>query len=128
MNKYIFTKPAIKPYNNISGVYALLYNDEIIYIGQSNNMGRRLKEHRQENALEKTLEKIKKEQGRINRDKQVAMYKFINENRNNIYFTILAETADLNECEQGYITEYQPRFNYKGVDVPFYPCLLATSL
>ena len=34
-------------------------------------------------------------------------------------FSILEETDNLNEVEERYITQYKPRYNYKGVDIPY---------
>lgn len=119
IEKHSFTLEGIKPYNNRQGVYALVYGDQIIYIGQSKDLGKRLKEHRQENAFQKTLEKIIKEQGRVNRCKALAMYDFINKHREEIYFIILVETQELDKYEEQYITLYQPKYNYKGVDIPY---------
>lgn len=46
------------------------------------------------------------------------MYDFINKNRNEIKFSVL-ETEELDKEEEYYITLYKPKYNYKGVDVPY---------
>lgn len=119
VEKHKFTLEGIKPFNNKSGVYALVYGDQIIYVGQSVDLGKRLKVHRREKQFEHTLNQVIKEQGKMNRCKQLAMYDFINKHREDMYFIILKETKELNKYEQHYITLYQPKYNYKGVDIPF---------
>lgn len=116
--KYNLTLKDIKPFNDKQGIYALIHNGEIIYIGQSINLGNRLRTHRRANT-QTIISQIIQEEGKINRCKTLAMYYFINENIDDMYFTILEETINLNEREEYYITKHQPKFNYKGVDVPF---------
>lgn len=119
MLKYAFTLKEIKPFRHKSGIYAIGYQDEIFYIGQSVDLGARLGAHRKENAFEATLEAIFKEDGNVNRSKALAMYSFINKNRENIYFLILKETKDLDKWEEYYIDLYKPRYNYKGINIPY---------
>ena len=121
MIKYAFTLKEMKPFGGISGIYAIGYQDEIFYIGQSIDIKARLQKHRREKAFEDILSLIFKENGRVNRCKELAMYNFINEHREDIYFIILEETTELNGREQYYIEKYKPRYNYKGVDVPYAP-------
>lgn len=120
---YSFTKEEIKKFKNKSGIYALAYEGEIFYIGQSVNLGERLSRHRSENAFEQTIKDIIRDDGKTNRCKALAMYNFINEHREDIYFMILKEIPreELNTAEEHYITYYKPRYNYKGVDVPYTP-------
>lgn len=107
-------------YRGISGIYALVYNNEIIYIGQSVNIGSRLTAHNSKNRYETTKKKMEKESG-CNREKSLAMYDLIRQYRDDIEFQILKKCSIelLNQEEEKYITKYQPRFNYKGVDVPY---------
>lgn len=120
---YSFTKEEIKKFKNRSGIYALAYQKEIFYVGQSVNLGERLSKHRSENAFESTIKDIIRSDGKTNLCKTLAMYNFINEHREDIYFMILAETPleELDTTEEHYITLYKPRYNYKGVDVPYTP-------
>lgn len=120
--KHPFTLDGIRPFNNRKGVYAIGYKDEIFYVGQSKNLGDRLRHHRSENAFENTIRDIIRKDGQTHQCKALAMYHFINTNRKDIYFMILAEVEDLLELdvyEEKYITELQPRYNYTGVDVPY---------
>ena len=107
-----------------SGIYALVhisYNkEEIVYVGQSKDIARRLKQHRNaKTQLEKIITEYIKENGKCNRAKQMALYRFIDCNKDDIQFAILKETEELNKWEEHYITTYKPRYNYKGVDVPY---------
>lgn len=107
-------------YRGISGIYALIYNNEIIYIGQSVNIGSRLTAHNSKNRYETTKKKMEKESG-CNREKSLAMYDLIRQHRDDIGFQILKECPIelLNQEEEKYIIKYQPCFNYKGVDVSY---------
>lgn len=108
-----------KVFNNKSGIYALIYDNEVIYIGQSINLKDRLNRHGRKSKVNETIKKIEKEEGKVNRSKQLAMYLFIDKHRENIQFAILKETNDLNKYEKHYIELFTPKFNYKGVDVPY---------
>ena len=119
-NRYPFTLEEIKKWKEKKGIYALMHNNSVIYVGQSINLGSRLQSHRNENALNNIVRKTIKEGGRNNNSKAIAMYGFINEHREEIKFAILKETEDLDVWEEKYITHFKPRFNYKGVDVPYY--------
>lgn len=115
-----FTIENIKAYKGKKGIYALLLDEKIVYIGQSTNLYSRLRKHfNSEKALEDTLRMIKQENNKCNRLKQVALYEFINTYKDQMKFTILKETDELNKYEEQYITEYKPKFNYKGVDIPY---------
>lgn len=113
------TKENIKKYNKKAGIYALIHQDEIIYIGSSKDIGSRLRHHLSENALNNTLRMIYAEEGRSNRCKALAMYHFISTHREEIQFNVLEETNDLNEREEYYINQHKPKYNYAGVDIPF---------
>lgn len=97
-----------------SGVYGLFFNRELIYIGQSKDFSKRLGKHSKKDAIVESL--TKQEEGLGNYEKAIAMYEFIGENRNNIFFYILSD--NMNE-EKDYIKKYKPRYNYKGVDIPY---------
>lgn len=101
-----------------AGIYGLLYNKNIIYIGQSTNIHRRLTSHNAPGKVEYIKSLIEKEQGNCNRQKSLAMYSFIRENRDNIGFVILKKchVNDLDMYEKKYITMFKPMYNYAGVD------------
>lgn len=109
-------------YRGISGIYALIYNNEIIYIGQSVNIGSRLTAHNSKNRYEITKKKMEQEGfGKCCREKSLVMYDLIRHHRDDIEFQILEQCSVelLNQLEEKYIVQYQPCFNYKGVDVPY---------
>lgn len=119
VNHLISTDSRIR-YKNISGIYYLFYKDEIIYIGQSVNVYSRLTAHANPNQVQNVLKQIANENGRCNRSKQLALYMFIAEHREEITFTVEPFPIDrLDEIEEQEITKYQPAYNYRGVDVPF---------
>ena len=49
----------------------------------------------------------------------MALYRFIDANKDDLFFVVLAETDELDKWEEHYITLFKPRFNYKGVNVPY---------
>ena len=107
-------------FNRMSGIYALWYKDEIIYIGQSRNIGSRLFTHSKSGeAFSDTLKLIFQEDGTHNRCKALAMYHFISMHHEDIKFSVLELTEDLNNREEFFISKYLPRYNYIGVDVPY---------
>lgn len=120
---YDFTKEEIRQFNNKSGIYAIIHNDKVLYVGQSTNLGDRLRHHRSENALQNTINSIVRDVEKSgycgNRCKAIAMYSYINDYREEIQFTILKETNDLDFWEEHYITLFKPKYNYQGVDVPY---------
>lgn len=120
---YDFTLDEMKQFKDKKGIYGLVYIDgdksEIIYIGQSKNLGSRLQSHRNENAFNNTLKQVFKEDGKSNRCRMLAMYHFINENREKMGFVILKETEKLNYWEEHYLTKFQPRYNIIGVKTPY---------
>ena len=123
MNKevelYNLSLEDIKLFNERKGIYGLIYNNQVIYVGQSNNLGERLRKHRRANTND-IINKIIDEDGRCNRCKNLAMYYFIEKNREDIQFVIFEETDDLDNREYHYITLFQPKYNYKGVDIPYF--------
>lgn len=107
-------------FKDVSGIYYLIYEDEVIYIGQSANVQSRLTAHNGKNQIQNTLNQIEREQGRCNRSKQLALYMFIDEHRDDITFKVEPFPTDrLNEIEEQEITKYKPPYNYRGVDVPY---------
>lgn len=106
-------------FENKMGIYCLIYDNEIVYIGQSINIGRRLREHKNKNAIKKTIQHIIREKGQINRYKELALYSCIEDNYNDFYFAVLKLTDELIKYEKYYIEKYQPKFNYQGVNIPY---------
>lgn len=109
-------------YKQKSGIYGLIDTEtkEIFYVGQSKNLYDRLRRHRT-TTPEQIMSKIIKEEGRCNRCKSLAMYDFIQNNPDRIGFTILAQVPpeELEHYEDQLISLLQPKYNYKGVDVPY---------
>lgn len=120
---YDFNKEEIKQFNKISGIYAIIHNNKVLYVGKSTNLGDRLRHHRSENALQNTINEIVRDIEKSgycgNRCKAIAMYVYIDKHREEMEFSILKETEDLDYWEEHYITLFKPRYNYKGVDVPY---------
>ena len=110
----------INLFNKKSGIYGLIHNDKVVYVGQSKNIRQRLKAHREaEYQFNKQLEKYMEENGRINRSKQMKLYKFLTYHKNEVMFVIFKETEELNKWEEHYITLFKPQYNLKGVDIPY---------
>ena len=98
-----------KDYEGQSGIYALLYQNEVIYIGQSVNIRHRLRKH---HGVD----------GQLRRGANVRLYSFLKEHMDEIYFLVLpVEKQQLNAKEAFYINKHKPRFNYDGVRAPFKP-------
>ena len=108
-------------FKNVSGIYALKYQDEIFYIGKSINLYNRLTDHNKPSQFDTILKKIIKEDGNCNRCKSLAMYYLIKEHHNEIKFIILQKCKkdELDFYEEEYISKYLPRFNYRGVIVAY---------
>lgn len=108
-----------KRFNRMSGIYALVYKNEIIYVGQSCNVRQRLISHHGYRSVLRGLYKRKQPysdstQFRIN------FYTFIKENMKDIQFlAIPVEPIDLIKTEKHYIEKYKPRFNYAGVVIAY---------
>ena len=119
MIKYRLDSRDVEIFEGKSGIYGIVYDQDIIYVGQSKNIARRLKEHRKENKLNDVISQIIREQWKCNRYKQLALYRFIENNRDDIFFVVLEQTENLDDREEYYISTIKPKFNYKGVDVPY---------
>lgn len=83
-----------------SGIYALLVNNQIVYVGQSKNLAQRIAQHEYE--LEKRNPKEKKYQ---------ILKQVIHKYQQSVSFQILEQTDNLNERENYYINEYSPILN-----------------
>lgn len=115
-----------KMFYHTPGIYALCFEKEIIYIGQSHEIGKRIASHMSKTKLERTIqlqEKTKNSEHPVNYQYAIALYTFIQNNRENIKFCILKECPKnlLNSQEEKFIAKYQPKFNYAGVQKPFIP-------
>lgn len=105
-----------KFFDNVSGIYALIYNDEVIYVGQSRNIKKRLGAH---HCYETNIKRAMKNYEKDNRESYLnekARYEFIRDHMKEIVFLVLpVETDKLDEVEEVYIDKYKPRFNWHGV-------------
>ena len=114
-------------YDGVSGIYALFYNKEIIYIGQSKDVGERLEQHLNTNTAIRSLLAEQEIVG-FNTPKDpyyyrtLSMYCFITAHYDKIGIGMLCDcpVGDLNGWEESFIKEYKPRFNYGGVDAPYH--------
>ena len=105
-------------YDNVSGIYALIHNNQVIYIGQSINVRRRLLAH---HGIENKIKRY--ENAKNESDKQkYNFYIFLQEHIDEIDFIVLvADRAQLNELEEQYITKYKPQYNWSGVKTKYSP-------
>lgn len=112
-----------KPFNQMIGIYALVYHGKYIYIGQSSSIGYRIRIHMRTDRIDYTKREILKYQskGMPYTSKALKLYQFIDSNREEIEFTILhqCKPEDLNKYEKYYIELYKPPFNYRGVDIEY---------
>lgn len=111
-----------------SGIYAIIYDTEIIYIGQSADVEERLEQHLNTNSAIRSLLAEQEVVGfGTPKDpyyyRTLSMYCFITAHYDHIFIALLEEcpTHLLNEWEEAYIKEFRPRFNYGGVDAPYRP-------
>lgn len=115
-----------KPFKKVSGIYALIYNNSIIYVGQSKDIGNRLRNHSYADsrirAIKKEMEKDK-DNIYINSNKlRIEFYTFIFNHRNEIQFIVLPlDINELNRNEELYINKYKPIYNYSGVIKEYKP-------
>ena len=118
-----------KKFNDVIGIYAIVYKNQIIYVCRSRQIGKRIAAHMSQTALERIL-KRKEKYDNTKGDKypqcfgfQIEFYKFIQTHRNNIKFCILKECAieQLNHKEELFINKYHPKFNYAGNVSHFVP-------
>ena len=125
LNKFNDARACI-PYLNVSGVYAFIYNNEVIYVGQSKNVGDRIKHHYSTDVCIRKIEKemLKDTKGiyREAREFRINFYKFLKENINDINFIVLpVEIGKLNQEEELYINKYKPKYNWAGVKDKYTP-------
>lgn len=105
-------KEILKPYN-LSGIYAIYYNNEIVYIGSSKNMANRWKIHK--HYIIKPLEKCSKYRADFRPLYKNLRKAYYNNQGHNIYFgiiEILNENKEiLSEKERYYINTLKPKYN-----------------
>ena len=113
-------------FKNTSGIYGLIYNDEIIYVGQSTHIGKRIKHHMSsESNIRLLMSQVWKDKTKIlpNYTKSLLKDIFIFEHKEEINFVILRKCSidknELSKWEEYYITLFQPVFNYMGINIPF---------
>ena len=105
-----------KPLRNTAGIYALIHNNKVIYVGQSVSMRDRLLKH---SNADKRLEELAQTHTHTNTQQyliQKKRYEFIKENIEDIlYLFVPCEKDVLDEMEKHYITKHKPKYNYIGV-------------
>lgn len=104
---------------NSCGIYALTFGDKVIYIGQSNQIEKRVKDHmRWKSQLKEILNKFF-ERGKLTDGELIAYrrYSFIAEHEGEIEWKVLelCDEYDLDRNEEYWINKYKPQFNYEGV-------------
>jgi excinuclease UvrABC nuclease subunit len=105
-------------YESISGIYAFIHNNQVIYVGQSINIRRRLLSHHGFKNKIKTYQDATNDSGKL----KYEFYKFLQENENDIYFLVVtADREQLNELEEQYIIKHQPKYNWSGVTTKYAP-------
>ena len=117
------------PFKDVSGIYGLVYDDEVIYIGQSVHIGKRIQNHMANEKNIKSLMSLirrKKTTQLPNYTKSILKDLFIYQHKEEIEFTVFKECSidkeELDYYEEHYIRLFQPLFNYTGINTPFkYP-------
>lgn len=127
LTKYRFDETkAYMRYRGVSGIYAFLYMDNVIYVGQSKDMRKRLLGH---HGINSNINKLNKERAKFPVDSQLntlEFYNFLKEHIEEIEFIALpVKIEQLNEAEEYYINKYKPRFNYAGVVGDYKPVVRA---
>ena len=101
------------------GIYALTFYDKIIYVGQSKDIEKRVKQHLNWKARINEILKKKNQQGLFTFGQIIAYqrYSFIAEHEGEIDYVILQECEPefLDANEKYWINKYKPKFNYDGV-------------
>ena len=97
----------------VSGIYAILYNNEVIYVGQSINIRSRLDSHTNKARIN---EYAKRDQHNKNTQLKLEFYTLIQEHMDEIQFLYVpCDKKELDKYEEYYINKYKPKYNYVGV-------------
>ena len=97
----------------VCGIYAILYNKEVIYIGQSINIRSRLDSHKNKARIN---EYAKRDQHNKNTQLKLEFYTLIQEHMDEIQFLYVpCDKKELDKYEEYYINKYKPKYNYVGV-------------
>ena len=97
----------------VCGIYAILYNNEVIYVGQSINIRSRLDSHTNKAKIN---EYAKRDQHNKNTQLKLEFYTLIQEHMDEIQFLYIpCDKKELDKYEEYYINKYKPKYNYVGV-------------
>ena len=97
----------------ICGIYAILYNNEVIYVRQSINIRSRLASHTSKARID---EYAKRDQHNKNTQLKLEFYTLIQKHMDEIQFLYVpCDKKELNKYEEYYINKYRPKYNYAGV-------------
>ena len=97
----------------VCGIYAILYNNEVIYVGQSINIRSRLDSHTNKARIN---EYAKRDQHNKNTQLKLEFYTLIQEHMDEIQFLYVpCDKKELDKYEEYYINKYKPKYNYVGV-------------
>lgn len=115
-------------YRGMAGIYFLILDGEIVYIGQSQNIGKRLSSHNSRRAFDRiwtaAWEGPEYAYGKL---KALYLYYTISQRRDDFEFAVYADESmsdvgKRDELEEYLISVNQPRFNFSGVNIPYYRC------
>lgn len=102
-----------KELEEVCGIYAILYNNEVIYVGQSINIRSRLDSHTNKARIN---EYTKRDQHNKNTQLKLEFYTLIQEHMDEIQFLYIpCDKKELDKYEEYYINKYKPKYNYVGV-------------
>ena len=109
----------------VCGIYAILYNNEVIYVGQSINIRSRLDSHTNKARIN---EYIKRDQHNKNTQLKLEFYTLIQEHMDEIQFLYIpCDKKELDKYEEYYINKYKPKYNYIGVYTRYKKAQLVTE-
>ena len=101
----------------VCGIYAILYNNEVIYVGQSINIRSRLASH---TSKAKINQYAKRDQNDKNTQLKLEFYTLIQEHMDEIQFLYIpCDKKELDKYEEYYINKYKPKYNYLGVYIRY---------
>lgn len=110
---------------NSSGVYFIFIETEMIYIGQTNNLYRRLSEHMSMDTYNIWKARRESSIGTCHYDSCNNTFNLYQTIRNNIgKVTFVVEpmkSSALNNFEEKYIKFWKPKYNYAGVKCEYIP-------